>query len=95
MDSLLYPQWQAASDEVGASDSASFSACDDVVNEIAAKGDNKITERWYSISWRWGKIVRASATTMYAGRPSKTFITCWSANDSDVEFAITGETYGS
>jgi hypothetical protein len=72
---LLAPPWQAAADEAPLPE-ASFPACDQVVEGLAKLGGGEIGGRTYSLSQRWGKILRAKWLTSEDAQ-SVMLLTCW------------------
>ena len=93
MNEQLFPQWETASDETSVTNSARFNVCNQVLTGMASSLDGKILERRYSVSKRWGLVVRARTEVEHDGQSSTTFMTCWSKPGSGVEIAVMGERF--
>ena len=88
-DPDIYPPWESSRDETEVPYSKRFSSCAEVLASLSVRTGDKITERRYFVSRRWGSILRARALTQDKGWKSETLINCWSKTDPYVEFAIT------
>ena len=87
-DSDYYPPWESTNDETEVPYSTRCKSCEEVLASFAASSKDKITERRYFVSERWGIILRAQAVTENKGWQDTTFITCWSKTDPNVEIAV-------
>jgi hypothetical protein len=88
MDSFTYPPWNAGGDETSVSDSTMFSNCDQAIEAFASRDGGQITERRYSVSKQWGRVLRAKVGFARRGFVSTTLVTCWSDVGPGVQMAV-------
>lgn len=87
-DDDAFPPWQAASGETPATDATSFADCDEAIDAFAARAKGKVTDRSYTQSADWGRILRARVAVSYRREPSVLQMTRWSGPGSGVAFAM-------
>lgn len=73
-----HPPWNAASGETSAVNPLEFNACQQVINAFSDKLNGKICEHSYSLSRRWGKIVRAKIAHEDGQSTGTMSVICWS-----------------
>jgi hypothetical protein len=83
-----YPPWKAAADEASVTDNATFIRCDQAINAFASQGNGKILGQTYSISKKWGRVVRARVGFSHAGSTGAALVTCWSGAGPGVQMAV-------
>jgi hypothetical protein len=88
MDNFPHPPWNADSGEVSSSDKAAFSQCEQAMSALASRAGGKITEERYSISRKWGRVLRAKVGFAHANIVGSTLVTCWSDTGSGVKMAV-------
>jgi hypothetical protein len=82
---MAAPAWEMADGETPFPPGVTFSVCDNVIASLASKAQEKVVERKYSMSRRWGKILRAKLAER-SDASFVTLITCW-GSDSGIEIA--------
>lgn len=70
------PPWGAQADETAAAASPAFKPCEELVRDLARRTGARLTDERYTLSPRWGKIVRVRfvANDPYA---TASHLTCW------------------
>ncbi len=82
---MLAPPWQMAKSETPFPTGMTFETCDKLVDQLASRLHAAGGERTYSVSNRWGKILRAKLPE--ADGQSFTLVTCW-GSDSSAQVAV-------
>jgi hypothetical protein len=95
MDNFPHPSWNAGIGETIAPDPVAFNQCEQAMRAFASKVEGKITERRYSTSKRWGKVLRAKVGFAHANVTGRTLVTCWSEAGIGVKIAVEVEGCGS
>jgi hypothetical protein len=88
MDSFPHPLWNAGADETSVSDPTTFSECEQAVEAFASRAKGKITERRYSVSNKWGRVLRAKVGFGHGNYAATTLVTCWSGTGPGVQMAV-------
>lgn len=83
------PPWSPTSDEKRATDRAGFQDCETALQTFAYRANGTISHEAYTISRRWGNILRARVTFLARGATATSLITCWSADEGGVSVALT------
>jgi hypothetical protein len=87
MDNLHAPPWRAAADETIVSDDTEFANCETAIAAVASRSGGAISDRVYSVSPKWGRVLRASIGA--APRlPSALSVICWSQPGPEVEMVV-------
>jgi hypothetical protein len=94
MDIFPHPPWNADTGEAAASDPTAFNQCEQAIRAFATRAEGKITERRYSISKTWGKVLRAKVGFARANVTGTTLVTCWSDAGAGVKMAVEVEGCG-
>src|SRR5277367_3981795 len=95
MYEFKYPPWEfVANNEVETSYSSEFNNCEAVIREFASKGGGIISERRYSVSKKWGKILRAKVGFTRANMAVTSLVTCWAGAGPEVQIAVEVEGCG-
>ena len=94
MDSFPHPPWNAVSGETSASDLTEFSQCEQAVSAFSSQAKGKITERRYSVSKQWGKVLRAKVEFAHGNLAGTALVTSWSDSGSGVKIAVEVEGCG-
>jgi hypothetical protein len=88
MNDLSVPPWSADSDENIVSGSAVFGDCEQAVQAFASQANGQVTERKYSISKKWGNVLRAKVVVTFEGSSRATLVNCWSGSGPGVEIFV-------
>jgi hypothetical protein len=88
MDNFPHPPWTATADETSVSDPTAFSVCEQAIEAFASRADGKVTERRYSISQQWGRVLRAKVGFARANSAGAVLVTCWSGAGPGVQMAV-------
>jgi len=94
MDVFPHPARTATSDEVSTSDPKMFGACEQAMDAFARRGGGTITERKYSISKEWGRVLRAKVSFARNGVAGTMLVTCWTGAGPGVQMAVEVEGCG-
>jgi len=94
MDSFSHPPWSAAADETNVSDTTTFSDCEQAIQAFVSRAGGKITDRKYSVSKTWGRVLRAKVRIAHGGFAGTTLVTCWSGQGPGVQMAVEIEDCG-
>jgi hypothetical protein len=94
MTGFSYPPWNVAGDETSVSDSPAFSRCEQAIGAFASRGGGKVMERKYSVSKKWGKVLRAKVGFARGSFVATTLVTCWSGAGPGVQMAVEVEGCG-
>ena len=63
MEELDFPEWPATSDEQPDNGDVGFEQCEAMISLLAQRMNSTVTDRKYSISQKWGRILRAKINT--------------------------------
>jgi hypothetical protein len=88
MDHFPHPPWIEAPDETSVSDPAKFSDCERAIDAFASRAQGHITDRRYSLSKEWGRILRAKVGVTHAGLGGTLLVICWMGAGPSVSIAI-------
>ena len=88
MEGFPHPPWIATADETSGSDPATFGDCERGIEAFASQGHGAITERRYSISKTWGRVLRAKVRFATLGITSAALVTCWTGEGPGVRIAV-------
>ena len=94
METFAYPQWPTTSDEQHNVGQAGFDQCEAALKIICEKGGWAVSDKQYSISKKWGKILRAKLSTTSPGLSVVSQITCWASSNKGVELYVEFEGCG-
>jgi hypothetical protein len=83
----MFPPWQATAGETPATDRKAFADCEAAIEGFAAQTKGQVSARTYTESPRWGRILRARITAVFAGEPDAVLMTCWTDPRGGVEVA--------
>jgi hypothetical protein len=88
MDVFPHPPWSGTADETSVSDPTTFSDCEQAMQAFASRAQGEITERRYSISKQWGRVLRAKVGFGRGNVAATTLVTCWSGAGAGVQMAV-------
>jgi hypothetical protein len=88
MDNFPHPPWSMTGDEVSDSDTTKFADCEQAIDAFASRTDGKITERRYSVSEEWGRILRAKVGFAHGSIGGTVLVTCWTGEGPGVRIAM-------
>ena len=88
MDNFPHPPWNATPDETRVSDPTEFNACKQAIEAFASRAEGKISERTYSVSKQWGRVLRAKVGFSRGGSAVMTLVTCWTGAGPGVQMAV-------
>jgi hypothetical protein len=88
MDHFPHPPWIATRDETSVADPAKFSDCEQAIDAFASRAPGHISDRRYSLSKEWGRILRAKVGVAHAGMGGTLLVTCWTGAGPGVSIAI-------
>lgn len=87
--SIYYPTAAIEIDESIVSASDGFSACVDKVSRYKEYGQIDASEIVYSISPRWGKIVRVVISSEFESDDvAESMIVCWQKDDGEIGISV-------
>ena len=87
MDGFSYPPWSGSGDETIVSTSTSFADCEKAIEAFVSRGGGRIVQQKYSISKKWGRVLRAKVGFARGGFAGTTLVTCWSGLGPGVQMA--------
>jgi hypothetical protein len=82
-----FPPWTAGADESTPPDHSKFANCENVLSHIAAATNETVVTRHYTLSKRWGYILRATAVLEQGNVKLTSLINCWSPDGKMVQMA--------
>ncbi len=82
------PPWTPAADEVLAADLATFTRCDTLIQALATRMSAKVTDRRYTLSQTWGRVLRAKLQNELDGSSMSVRVTCWSKPGSGAQILV-------
>jgi hypothetical protein len=82
------PPCSESADETDAYYSNAFVECEKIVTDFVNRVHGKIVNQTYSISKKWGNILRVKITFERDNSSTTTFLTCWSKSKSHVRFDL-------
>src|SRR5580698_9934256 len=88
MDEFPHPPWNTMAGETSVSDAAEFRDCERAIDAFASRGKGVITERRYSVSRDWGRVLRAKVAFAQAGFDATMLVTCWTGEGPGVRIAV-------
>jgi hypothetical protein len=88
MEQPTFPPLSAAPDEQSVSDHAGFDQCEAALQTFAAKANAELTDRTYSVSKEWGRILRAKVRMGGAGSSMAPLLICWTAPGPGVQMMV-------
>ena len=88
MDNFPHPPWNASGDETSVSDPTTFRPCEQAIEAFASRAAGRITERRYSVSKQWGRVLRAKVSFARANSAVTVLVTCWSGDGPGVQMAV-------
>jgi hypothetical protein len=91
VDSYQFPPWKRAQDETIPLSSAGFRNYDKFVEAYSLTIHGSLTQKSYSLSKEWGRILRAKIAFEFASSPGTALLTCWARSGSDIRFDLTLE----
>jgi hypothetical protein len=74
---MAAPPWTPSANEQITRDHAGFDPCEQLVTMLAPRGVSKVAGATYTISRRWGKILRAKILSGSGDVSTTTLVTCW------------------
>ena len=75
-------------DEQAIADHPGFDKCEAAIALITDKGGHYITGRTYTVSTRWGKVLRARMIITGEGSSSAPIVTCWTGSGPGVGISL-------
>lgn len=85
MEHWSFPPSTATGDEKNVSDHAGFDNCEAAIQAFAFEAKAQITDRKYSVSKQWGKVLRAKVLIARHGLSATTLVTCWTGSGPGVQ----------
>jgi hypothetical protein len=94
MEEFKYPDWPATSGESDVSDHNEFKECEAAIQLLSSKSNSNISDKRYSYSNQWGRILRAKILTGEHGLSVVSRVTCWTGSGKGVQLAVEVEGCG-
>jgi len=82
LEDLSFPPLNPDPDEKKVGDGPDFAACNRFLNALAMLGNTDIVDRTYSVSTKWGQILRAKIILSHDPRVSPEPIIFWGSKTS-------------
>jgi hypothetical protein len=84
MEELAFPEWPATSDEQPAESDVGFEQCEAMISLLAQRMNSTVADRKYSISKKWGRILRAKIIMGF----SAPRVSCWTGSGAGAQIFI-------
>jgi hypothetical protein len=88
VDNFPHPPVIPTADETSVSDSPKFSNCEQALTAFASRAGGAISDRKYSTSREWGRILRAEVGFARGGMGATVLVTCWTGEGPGVKMAV-------